>query len=126
MGGKKGGFVSSIGNATGLSSFVGGSGKYLVSGGLSAVYENTIQPINQAKREGRQEIARQKAVQAENERMVADQESTVKRGQEMRQTRARQRLLTASRSGRASTILTSPLGGGAGAAPEGMKTLLGE
>lgn len=130
MGGKKGGLLDSVGNATGLKDAVGGSLGYLIPGaGLARVaYENTIKPMNEAKRKMKQEKGRQIALQAENERMEADRKMVAEKGQGLRQARARQRSITAANSGRAATIATSPLGAGAPAMTDvgTKKTLLGE
>lgn len=129
MAGKKGGVLDSVGNATGLNEVVGGSAKYILGGGLQAVYENTIKPMNEAKRGAKKERQRQEQLQVENERAMADQKNIQNKGVELRAARARQRAIAAAVGGRNSTILTPP-GASLGAAPMtdvgSKKTLLGE
>jgi len=127
MAGKKGGLLSGIGKA------FGGTAKYLLPGlnvgqvvaGSEAVYGQTIKPINEAKREMKQEAGRQAKLQADAEALAADQEKTAELSTQQRQKRAAQKAMAAGRGGRAGTILTSPLGT-TGAPSSGGKTLLGE
>jgi hypothetical protein len=131
MAGKKGGLLSSIGNATGLGKVFGGTAKYLIPGiggaiGVGeAVYGQTIKPINEAKREMKQEADRQAQIQADAEALAADQAKTAELSSQQKQKRATQKALAAGRGGRAGTILTSPLGL-TGSASVGSKNLLGE
>lgn len=134
MGGRRGGLLNSIGNATGLNSVASGSARYLlnplgigaIGGAAQVAYENTIQPMNEAKQEAKREVARQQGIQRENERMASEQQQTQETARGFREQRRRQRMLAASRQGRASTILTSPLGATASAPEAGGKKLLGE
>ena len=127
MAGKKGGLLNSIGNATGLNEVAGGTARYLYNP-IASMAEDQMRQIRGAKREAKAEIARQEGIQRENERMASEQQQTQETARGFREQRSRQRMLAASRQGRASTILTSPLGStGPAAAPEaGGKKLLGE
>lgn len=128
MAGKKGGLLNSIGNATGLNEVAGGTARYMFNP-IASMAEDQMRQIRGAKREAKAEIARQEGIQRENERMASEQKQTQETARGFREQRSRQRMLAASRQGRASTILTSPLGstGPAAAAPEaGGKKLLGE
>jgi hypothetical protein len=119
MAGKKGGLISGIGNATGLTSVVQDVARPfedLLGGGQRRDYRR-------AKTEERRQIA----LQAEAEAAVKDQENVAIETEKQRKKRVAQRAVAGSRAGRSGTILTSPLGDSpaGGDAGQGGKTLLG-
>ena len=119
MAGKKGGIFNSIGNATGLNSALGGTLGYFV---------NPIQRLaddqTNARRKVQNEIKMQEKQQADAEAAVATQKTQAEESEGQRRKRSAQRSARLSTSGRAGTILTSPLGE-SGTTQAGGKTLLG-
>lgn len=120
MGGKKGGLISSLGNATGITSVT------------QAVYNplaDTVGGRGQQRDRDRAktEERRQEKIQADNEAAAMDREKVAGETEKQRKKRVAQRSVAGSRAGRSGTILTSPLGDSSagGDAGPGGKTLLG-
>lgn len=116
MSGKKGGIISSVGNATGLTAVT------------QAVY-NPLADIagkgqERDRKRAKDETRRQEGLQAEAEAAVANQNTIAEQTEAQRKKRSAQRVARLSQSGRAGTILTSPLGDATGGSATG-KTLLG-
>jgi hypothetical protein len=117
MAGKKGGILSSVGNAI-------GSGKYLFDP-LGSSVEDQARKQRNVKAEIKQEIETANAQQAAAEAEMANQKTLEDQSFKQQSKRRSQKALSLSKQGRSGTILTSPLGEAGGGQSSG-KTLLGE